>query len=1623
MLNAYQAHVSAITDPLSISVVGPVKVLENLKAHAESEGLPVTQVNLRGKVHNPENRNLSAELCRLCDAYPELRLPGSEYLQVPVRCNSTGVLIKPGTPLAHEVVTSTLVTRCEWYNLMTEVAKDLKEVPGANSAHAFAMFGTGRKNCVPAAPFEEIGLRLTKVDCMALMGSGQTTPANLGIEMYPKDAVAIVGAACRLPGASNLDELWELVSLGASKVKWLPESRLDGNLAYRVSLDSKRVGRQEWHGNFVDDADEFDNAFFGISPREALHMDPQQRLLLETAYQALDSCGYLRHHRREDFDNVGCFIGTTYTEYLENTTAYSATAYSATGTIRAFQNGKISYHFGWSGPSEAIDTACSSSLVAVHRAFRAIQAGECPMALAGGVNIITGIQNFLDLGKAGFLSPTGQCKPFDESGDGYCRADGVGLVVLKSLSQAVAEGDNILGVIPAVATNHGGLSPSITVPSSRAQIGLFSNVLKQSGLKARHVTYVEAHGTGTQVGDPIEMASIREVFGGDSKRCADETLYIGSLKANVGHSETAAGIGSLIKVLAMLQHTKMPPLAGFQKLNAKIPALEPDHLCIPRQVLPWDVGFRAAIVNSYGAAGSNSALICCEPPRLEEVHAIADKQVRTESGVCLHYPIFLSAASAESLRANADALSAYIRRTTSLPTASTHQDIGDVSYTLFERRRHHNVRWVGTSEGELSSLVQHFENGSNFDMKTFEVTPSSVRKSVVLAFSGQSKRNIQLDRSWYSWFPRLRLYIDKCDEILRGQGQPAILPVIFQSEPISDVVQLQTGTFAVQYACAKCWMDGGLEVAAIVGHSFGELTAMVVSGVLSLHDGLKLVASRAYLMREEWGSERGTMLAVHTTSDMAQEIIAAVKHVHFGTKSLEIACFNGPRSQVVVGSAAEVDLVEETMAQHERFRGIKHQRVNVTHGFHSLFVQPILGGLDAVAKSLTYNRHTVPLETCTEFPVEEIVPERITEHTRSPVYFGHAVARLEHRLGPCVWLEAGADSPIISMVKWAVNDAANHVFLPLKAADNKNAISLATAALWREGLSTSFWAFLTPKESGLKSVWLPPYQFQHKKYWLDWVDPVDQERRAASKDHGGTGETVTARLVTPLGSVTGFNQASAMQFAIHTATRRFTNIVSGHAIRGHPLCPASMYMECVVMATQTMSSEVSFQNLKFENISFQGALGLSHGRNVLLTTEETGQYLTWQFSFVSSRELSPDNKPGRPRSTTHAKGRFSVVSSSDLRLLERIMLSRMQQLMVDPRAEKLNASRAYSLFSRVVDYAPCLRGISSITILGSHAVAQVERPAVPVDTQGSTAAIVSDTVALDTFIQVLGLLINSSDACPHDEVYIATAIDSILLQDCNFGTCGSWTVYVMSSPVSAKGDFDVAGDILVFTSQGKLIMTGTGVQFTRYPISKLEKTLERSLEDRSAGDSTNTKSQVFIATHPEVEHATIGRTEHDEAIVELRTATTTSVHGPGPNRSPLVLDAILPASQPSHINGDFTPSSSSAEDEAKSESKTTSGEPASSLLSNTSHQPADRELVVKIRARLLELIFENCGMPLASVSDDTSIEEFGVDSLSMAELISSIEDSFGVHFDEDDFHPHTTIAHLLLYLQANVVHV
>ncbi len=1463
-------------------------------------------MHLRGKVHNPENADLAQELCILCDKHEELRLPDASHLRAPLRSNKNGEKLLEGS-LTHEAIETILASCCQWYDLLIGVCKDLERTE--TQAHLFAAFGIG--DCIPLAPFHKAGLQITKLDVLSFIKA--LMPPVLPVSdfgpkyAYPTDAVAIVGMACRLPGANDIEELWDLISSGRSTATRVPQDRVDIEHSFRALQDPKWAAKQQWWGNFISDIGSFDHSFFRMSPREAASMDPQQRILLETAYQAMESSGYLGSHRRETGDPVGVFLGASFVEYLDNTSANPPTAYTSTGTIRAFLSGKISYHFGWTGPSEILDTACSSSLVAINRACKAIQNDECPVALCGGVNLITGIHNYLDLAKAGFLSPSGQCKPFDSGADGYCRSEGVGLVVLKRLNQALTDQDRILGVIPGASTNQGGLSPSLTVPHSAAQVKLYRNILHQAGMRPEQVSYCEAHGTGTQAGDPLEVASVREVFGSPER---PDLMQLGSIKGNIGHCETAAGVAGLLKVLVMVNKAGIPPLASHKSLNPKIPALEPDRLAIASSLQVWKASPRAALVNSYGAAGSNSAVLVCQAPD-------TDKQPpRWSPAVEFAYPIILSAASNVSLLANAE------RVATFLENADSKCTIADVAFTLVEKRKRHPLQFVSI-ESSVKGLVKSLRS-----MQDLSNAPQP--RKVVLTFSGQSRQSVGLNKSLYDSFPLLQHHLKACNDLLQQSGFSSFMPAVFDKEPTGDIVTLQCGIFAVQYACAMSWIDSGLQVEAVVGHSFGELTALAVSGILSLKDAIKLVATRAVLMQSKWGPHKGTMLLVGAATDVVQEMIA-------GSEDVEIACHNAPTTQIVVGTENAISEVENLVKQESKYGGIKCQRLDVTHGFHSQFTEPLLKDLSEVAHSMAFKAPSIHLESCTLEELHQVGPERIVQHTREPVFFHHAVRRLEQRFGSCLWLEAGFDSPITSMIKRAVETPEMHHFQDMKTPSGTHPATMLptiTTKIWQEGASSSFWGFRPLHETSVKQVWLPPYQFERSYHWMPYTDhALEMSKNQVVGANAEPSTQTSSKAIRLVEHRT--NSKEDGEYTMNTRAQRYIDIVSGHAVLNRPLCPASMYMECAVMAAQLSLGKTESQSLWFENLTFEAPLGVDHGRDVTVALKRDGSNQAWSFVAKSVSKADP-----KPKATLHAKGSFGFASSARLDRYDRLMTSRIAHLKEQSGTENLKSKRAYELFSRIVRYAELMKGISSITLGESEALAMIDVP-LNGNTNDSSATGICDTVALDTFIQVAGLLINSSEQCAGDQVFVATGIENFSVASaCDFDRCRSWVVFAMFTPV---GDGKAVGDVFVLTRDNVLVLTIMGVQFTKLPITRLEKLL----------DSAN----------------------------------------PKPREAPIVVP-----SQPR-----FTDSTPDSPSQKHSDSDSDEDGLRSGISSNTSldsdSEAADDDVAVKT---LKTLLASYVGLAEDAILDDASIADLGVDSLAATELADEISNTFSKEIEGED---------------------
>jgi 3-oxoacyl-(acyl-carrier-protein) synthase/NADP-dependent 3-hydroxy acid dehydrogenase YdfG len=514
------------------------------------------------------------------------------------------------------------------------------------------------------------------------------TPRRKTFNDYPENAVAVVAMACRTAAGNTPDELWRLIESGKSTVREIDATRFPGEAA---ALSTASKGKL--FGNFIPDVEQFDHKFFSKSKREAAALDPHQRLLLETTYQALEAAGWVSdepetHYPSTNRHTTGCFIGITGPEYFLNLASNPPSPYAGTGMLRSFNAGRLSHHFGWTGPSHTLDTACSSAMVAIHQACRALQLGECTRAVAGGVNLIPNLALSEAMRVGGFLSKTGPCKTFDARADGYCRGEAVGIVVLKPLHMALQDGDDVQGVLLATGNNQNINNTSITNPVLESQIALYRDVLKRASVRPSDISYVETHGTGTRAGDPVEVEGIRKILGRSDRQ---SILHIGAVKPNIGHSGGAAGVISLIKVLLMMKHGKIPPQVHFETLNPNIAALEPDHMAIPTSLKEWSNDLRLAMVNSYGASGNNAVAVVAPPPARPSIGSVSASA----------WPIFISAASKVGLLASCAKLEDYISKISSKITLA---QLAFALATKQNRQLPHILSTTATSCEENSRL-------------------------------------------------------------------------------------------------------------------------------------------------------------------------------------------------------------------------------------------------------------------------------------------------------------------------------------------------------------------------------------------------------------------------------------------------------------------------------------------------------------------------------------------------------------------------------------------------------------------------------------------------------------------------------------------------------------------------------------------------------------------------------------------------------------------------------------------------------------------------------------------------------------------------------------------------------
>ncbi len=668
------------------------------------------------------------------------------------------------------------------------------------------------------------------------------------LEYSTREPIAIIGMGCRFPGGSdNPDKFWQLLHDGIDAITEVPSDRWDIEAFYDSdpNIPGKTYTRE---GAFLNQVDGFNPEFFGISAREASSLDPQQRLLLEVSWEALENANQAADQLLNS--STGVFVGICTNDYnrliWDKEDMTSIDAFSATGNVLSVAAGRLSYTLGLKGPSLAVDTACSSSLVSVHLACQNLRNRECSLALAAGVNLLLAPDSTIAFSKTRMLAPDGRCKTFDATASGYVRGEGCGVIVLKRLSDALADKDNILALIRGSAVNHNGHSSSLIAFNGPSQQAVIRKALETARVEPAQVGYVEVQGTGSSLGEPIEVEALGAVFG--KNRPPDQPLVIGSVKTNIGHLEAASGIASLIKVVLALQHGEIPPHLHFKQPNPYINWGEMP-VKIPSERIPWSVGERRRLagVSAFGFSGTNAHIVLEEAPVSEPVQAATERPVHL---------LTLSAKTDESLVRLAEQYEKYLATNPDLP-------LGNLCFTANTGRSHfqHRLSVVASSLIELDEKLAAFSAGQKA-VGLFQGKATN-DPQVAFLFTGQDCEYTGMGYQLYETQPTFRQTLDRCQEILRSDLEKPLLEILYPSIDgergrISSPHLLsysQPALFALEYALFELWKSWGIEPAVVMGCGVGEYVAACVAGVFSLEDGLKLIAKRGHLEFERVAKE------------------------------------------------------------------------------------------------------------------------------------------------------------------------------------------------------------------------------------------------------------------------------------------------------------------------------------------------------------------------------------------------------------------------------------------------------------------------------------------------------------------------------------------------------------------------------------------------------------------------------------------------------------------------------------------------------------------------------------------------------------------------------------------------
>ncbi|KAL4794482.1 hypothetical protein BDV19DRAFT_188572 [Aspergillus venezuelensis] len=1389
--------------------------------------------------------------------------------------------------------------------------------------------------------------------------------------------IAIIGMSCRMPGgATDTEKFWDLLEQGLDVARKIPADRFDVETHYDPK--GKRVNTSHTpYGCFIDEPGLFDAPFFNMSPREAQQTDPMQRLAIVTAYEALERAGYVANRTASsNLHRIGTFYGQASDDYREVNTAQEISTYFIPGGCRAFGPGRINYFFKFSGPSFSCDTACSSSLATIQAACTSLWNGETDMVVAGGMNVLTNSDAFAGLSHGHFLSKTpGACKTWDVNADGYCRADGIGSIVMKRLEDAEADNDNIIGIICAAATNHSAEAISITHPHSGAQSYLSRQVLNSAGIDPLDVSFVEMHGTGTQAGDSVEIETITNVYAPITKRrSAQQPLHIGAVKANVGHGEAVAGVTALLKVLLMYQNSMIPPHVGIKNsLNPLFPKdLDKRNLHIPYQKVPWprvEGKKRYAVVNNFSAAGGNTT-VCLEEPPVREPASTDPRAAHV---------VNISAKSKVSFKKNLERLVAYLE-------ANPDISLANLSYTTTARRYHHNHRAsvAGTDVGQVKKKLLSFLE----KIDSHKPIPATGPPQITFAFTGQGASYKSMNLELFHHVPYFRSQILHLDALAQGQGFPSFVSAVDGSHPKDHAhspVVTQLALVAVEIALAKYWISLGVKPNAVVGHSLGEYAAFHVAGILSASDALFLVGRRAQLLEEKCQVGSHKMLAVRAPLVDIEKAL--------GGKPYEIACINGPKETVLCGSQEEVEGISQILQSN----GYRCTSLDVAFAFHSAQTEAILDDFEDVAKNGVLFRAPnmpviSPLLGKVVFDDKTINAKYMRRATRETVNFLSALEMAQNFSTvdeETVWVEIGPHPVCMGFVNATLPSVNVAVASMRRGEDNFVTLAQSLSALHAAGVPLEWNEYQRPFEKNLRLVDLPTYAWNDKTYWIqyngDWALTkgntfYDAEKALQAQQSGQVAPTVPSGLRTSTvqqiieESFNGSSGKVVMQSDLMQPD--FLAAAHGHKMNGCGVVTSSIHGDIgytlggylyknLVKGGKTPDMNMANLVVLRGLVAQKNTKKPQYIRVTISTTDINSGVadLTWQ-------NVLNDGTADEPFANAYI---YYGDSSEWLKSwipnahLVQGRVEALERLAKEGVANRFTHNMAYLLFANnLVDYAQKYRGMQSVVLHELEAFADIK-----LSTEKSGTWTVPPYF-IDSVAHLAGFVMNVSDAIDTKANYCVTPGWKSLQFAKPLVAGARYRSYVKMIPTEEDPTVYL-GDVYVM-QDGVIIGMCGGIQFRRYPRILLNRFFTAP-EDAGA-----------------VSHAAASATPAPAPKAKVQIAQ------PAPTPAPTATPAPASAPAPAAV---ATPAPASV---------------SAPLPTPAASAPAAAADSDSVAAKALVLISKEAALELSDLTDDASFANLGVDSLMSLVIAEKFREELGVTVTGSLFLEYPTIGDLRSWL-------